>query len=531
MSALKVSQVINYIKKSLSMDYFLNSLEVEGEISNFVKHKNGNIYFSLKDEVSKIDALIPIIEAQQVSYDFKDGDKVIVKGAVSIFERDSGIRLMVNSIKLKGLGELSAEFLRLKEKLNEEGLFLEKYKKNINIMPKKIGIITSPSGAAIHDTLSILKRRNKTVDIFIYPALVQGDKASLDLIEGIKFLDNLSLDTIIITRGGGAQEDLSAFNNEDLARTIFKAKTPIISAVGHEIDFTICDFVSDLRAPTPSAAAELVSVDIKDLLLNLNFYKDKLNFRLSYLINSKNLDLNKIYIKFRDMNMANIISEKFYNLRRTYIEATNAILDLHSFMKNNINNLKLNLVENSPKNIFEENKSLINSLKANLDRSLYKTLIQNKSEIDYKFNKIKILLDYNLVLKEKRSIEDIKLRFNQNINRRVKYEISYLKSINLLPYLKHIEKNIIYNLKYLEDLKTKFNLNLINYLRSNKNNLHFLKLNLLKARENKKGIYVNNRKINSINDIKENDIMVNLLDDGIVESLVKKILKSGENNE
>ena len=531
MSALKVSQVINYIKKSLSMDYFLNSLEVEGEISNFVKHKNGNIYFSLKDELSKMDALIPIVEAQKVSYDFKDGDKVIVKGAVSIFERDSGIRLIISSIKLKGLGELSVEFLRLKEKLNEEGLFLEKNKKTINIMPKKIGIITSPSGAAIHDTISILRRRNKTIDIFIYPALVQGDKASLDLIEGIKFLDKLSLDTIIITRGGGAQEDLSAFNDEDLARTIFKAKTPIISAVGHEIDFTICDFVSDLRAPTPSAAAELVSVDIKDILLNLSFYKDKLNFRLSYLINSKNLDLNKVYMKFRDINMANIISEKFYNLRQTYINANNAISDLHLFRKNNINNLKFNLLENSPKNIFEKNKSLINSLKINLDKNLYKTLIKNKSKIDYEFNKIKILLDYNLFLKEKQSLEDIKLRFDQNINRRIKYQASCLRTIGLLSYLKHIEKNIIYNLKYLEDVKNKFNLNLSNSLKSNKNNLHFLKLNLLKARENKKGIYINNKKINSINDIKENDIMVNLLDDGIVESLVKRILKSGENNE
>ena len=263
-----VNEVNNYIKKLMATDILLSFIEIEGEISNFTHHYSGHMYFSLKDEKSRIRCVM--FKGDNSSLEFKPGEgaKVIVTGSVSVYERDGSYQVYVRKMEKQGIGDLYRAFNRLKEKLEKEGLFDVESKKEIPELPKKIGVVTSSTGAAIRDILSILKRRYPPVDIVIYPVLVQGDRAPASIIKGLETLDKREdVDLIITGRGGGSMEELFAFNDEKLARCIFSLKTPIISAVGHETDFTIADFVADIRASTPSAAAELAVPD-KDALMD-----------------------------------------------------------------------------------------------------------------------------------------------------------------------------------------------------------------------------------------------------------------------
>ncbi len=256
--ALKVSEVNNYIKRVLQNDMILSNISVEGEISNFKHHYSGHMYFSLKDEKSRIKAIMFKGDNQALDFVPEEGKKVQATGYISVYEKDGEYQLYVRYMKEAGLGDLYLAFEKLKKKLDEEGLFSPDYKKDIPFMPKKIGVVTSSTGAAIRDIITVIKRRFPPCHILIYPSLVQGENAPKEIIRGLKYLDQREdVDLIITGRGGGSMEELFAFNDEELARTIFAMTTPVISAVGHEIDFTICDFVADLRAATTSAAAEL----------------------------------------------------------------------------------------------------------------------------------------------------------------------------------------------------------------------------------------------------------------------------------
>lgn len=271
--AISVSELNNYIKNMFDTSRFLSSVTVKGEISNFTYHRSGHLYFSLKDGEAQIKAVMFRSSAVKLKFMPESGMKVIAHGAVSVFTRDGAYQLYVTSIQPDGIGALYLAYEQLKEKLMAEGIFDDEHKKVLPRFPERIGVITSPTGAAVRDIINVVGRRFPLAKIYLYPALVQGAGSEESLIRGLDYLDKSGLaDVIIIGRGGGSIEDLWSFNSERLARRIFAAKTPVISAVGHETDFTICDFVSDMRAPTPSAAAELAVPDIRELYMKLDSY-------------------------------------------------------------------------------------------------------------------------------------------------------------------------------------------------------------------------------------------------------------------
>jgi len=266
-----ITDISRYLKDLLSNDPILNSLWVSGEISNFHHHNSGHMYFTLKDKNSSISSIMFRSHNRRLNFDVEDGMKVNVHGYVSIYEPRGTYQLYVDDLEPAGKGALYLAYEQLKTRLEKEGLFAEEYKTSIPILPKRIGIVTSPTGAAIRDILSVVRRRFSNVYVLIVPSLVQGDTASSQIVDGIEYLNNRGdIDLVIVSRGGGSIEDLWAFNEENVARAIFKSSIPIISGVGHETDFTIADFTADLRAPTPSAAAELAISSRLELEKDLN---------------------------------------------------------------------------------------------------------------------------------------------------------------------------------------------------------------------------------------------------------------------
>ncbi len=295
-SVLSVSQVNTYIKSVIDGDTALNNLFISGEISNFNHHyKSGHMYFSLKDDKSLISAVLFAQNAKKLKFNLQDGMKVIIRGRVSVYEASGKYQIYAQDVQPDGLGALNLAFEQLKEKLDKEGIFSELYKKPIPRFPKNIAVITSPTGAAVQDIFNILKRRWPVADVKLYPVSVQGELAVSELCEAVNTAnEDKKADVIIIGRGGGSIEDLWSFNNETLARLIFSSRIPVISAVGHETDFTICDFVSDLRAPTPSAAAELATPDIEDIKRQIMSMYQKIFMSTQKIIENKSLRLDYI---------------------------------------------------------------------------------------------------------------------------------------------------------------------------------------------------------------------------------------------
>ena len=295
-AVITVTQLNTYVKMKLESDGNLNNVYVRGEISNFTNHyKSGHLYFSLKDDGGAIKAVMFSFAASRLRFALSDGMQVIARGRVSLYEKTGSYQFYAEEIQPDGLGALNMAYEQLKEKLYKEGLFDEKYKKPIPKFPKKMAVITSETGAAVRDILQISARRWPLCEIILCPVLVQGEYAAASLISALrKVNEENAADVIIIGRGGGSLEDLFAFNDEKLAREIFASKIPVISAVGHETDFTISDFVSDLRAPTPSAAAELALPDINSQLQMLASYEAYLKKSLFDKINLKTKELEKL---------------------------------------------------------------------------------------------------------------------------------------------------------------------------------------------------------------------------------------------
>ena len=271
-----VSQINRYIKMLIDKDAYLNNITVRGEITNFKAHYTGHFYFTLKDETSTIKCVMFKSMASLVKFKPADGMKVVITGQVSLFERDGTYQIYCKTMVPEGVGELYLAYEQLKEKLAKEGLFDVKYKKKIPFLPNKVGVITSKTGAVVRDIINVSTRRYPNVNLCIFPAAVQGVNVASTVIDGIETFNRLNnVDVIIIARGGGSFEDLFGFNDESLARKIFESNIPIVSAVGHETDFTICDFVSDLRAPTPSAAAELVYPRYSDIISKISVNENR----------------------------------------------------------------------------------------------------------------------------------------------------------------------------------------------------------------------------------------------------------------
>ena len=270
-SELTVSELNSYIKRIFDSDRFLSAVTVKGEISNLTNHRSGHLYFSLKDEGGQVRAVMFRSSAERLKFIPEDGMKVIVRCSVSVYPQSGSYQLYVTSMQPDGVGALYLAYEQLKSRLEAEGLFSPEFKKEIPAIPERVGVITSPTGAAVRDIINVTGRRFPLAKIYLYPSLVQGDGAEENLIEALDYFGKSGLvDVIIMGRGGGSIEDLWAFNGENLARKIFECSIPIISAVGHETDFTICDFVADLRAPTPSAAAEIAVPDVREIMLRLD---------------------------------------------------------------------------------------------------------------------------------------------------------------------------------------------------------------------------------------------------------------------
>lgn len=285
---LTVTQINKYIKYRLDNDDNLKLVYLKGEISNFKNHTTGHFYFTLKDENSRILAVMFKSNASKVNFIPRDGSNVLVVGRISLYEASGNYQIYVEEMIEDGIGNLYLEFEKLKKKLGELGYFDESLKKPIPRFPKKIGVITASTGAAIRDIITTINRRYNLAEVILFPCLVQGENAKEDIASKIKLADSMNLDTLIVGRGGGSIEDLWAFNEEIVARAIYECSTPVISAVGHEIDFTIADFVADLRAPTPTAAAELAVPNTIDLINNIK----QLELRLTKSISNK-LELNR----------------------------------------------------------------------------------------------------------------------------------------------------------------------------------------------------------------------------------------------
>ncbi len=377
----------------------LNRVYIKGEISNFKHHSRGHFYFTLKDENSRIAAVMFASYAKDIKFEPEDGMKVLVSGRVTVYEATGGYQIYVDEMALDGIGNLYLEYEKLKKKLQEEGLFNLEHKKPIPRFPKKIGIITAPTGAAIRDILSTIKRRYPLCETILFPALVQGVGAKESIVKQITLAQEFDLDVIICGRGGGSIEDLWAFNEEIVARAIYNSKIPIISAVGHEIDFTIADFVADLRAPTPTGAAEMAVPNIVDLRTLIEQYKIRLNENIKSIIsfNQKRIDnIKNAYVIRNPMALYEVKEQKL----DTFIERIN------SYIKQILNDyyLRLSHVKESyilknPLASYEVHRERINSIRNNLN-----IIIQNKLNVfnhqyEIIINKLNLLNPLNVLSK------------------------------------------------------------------------------------------------------------------------------------
>ena len=349
--AISVTDLNKYIKDKIADDEYLNNVLIKGEISNFKHHYTGHMYFTLKDENSLIKCIMFKSYAQKLMFEPKDGTKVFVFGTVSVFERDGIYQIYVKAMEEDGVGDLYTKYQKLKKELEEKGLFDIENKKKIPLMPKVIGVLTSQTGSVIRDIINVSTRRNPNVYIRLLPVPVQGEGAAEKIAKGIEYMNENNLaDVLILARGGGSLEDLWPFNEEIVAYSIYNSKIPIISAVGHETDFSISDFVADLRAPTPSAAAELAVPDIYELKQKINTYQNRLKISLtkkveimklryekcmsSFVFREPTRRINENYIKLDSYikQLENLINTKNEKEKKRYVELV-AKLDTLSPLK------------------------------------------------------------------------------------------------------------------------------------------------------------------------------------------------------
>ena len=401
---LTITALTKYLKYKFDSDENLRQVFLKGEISNLKIHSTGHLYFSLKDETSKINAIMFATNARRLVFKPEDGMNVLVTGRVSVYEATGNYQIYVDDMLEDGVGNLYIAFEQLKAKLSKEGLFDNKYKKEIPKIPSRIGIITAPTGAAIRDILSTIKRRFPLCETYLFPALVQGANAAPDIVAKLKQADTFDLDVIILGRGGGSIEDLWAFNEEIVARAIFESKTPIISAVGHEVDFTIADFVADLRAPTPTGAAEMAVPNISDVLNQINNY----NIRITKALNKK-VDLLKIALNNLKSNYILKNPVVIYENKKQDIDNILEKIKTIIFYKVNnyeikLDNIKANYILKNPKELYAKKVMNLDNLITKLELLNPMSVLKRGYTLTYQNDKIvktikNVNLDEKLVIK------------------------------------------------------------------------------------------------------------------------------------
>lgn len=399
---LSVTALTRYIKYKIDNDIHLQEVYLRGEISNFKAHTRGHYYFTIKDETSRISAIMFSFNASKLKFLPEDGMKILVKGKISVFESTGNYQIYVEEMMEDGIGNLHIAFEQLKKKLEDEGLFDQKHKKPIPKIPMKVGIITASTGAAVKDILSTIKRRFPICKTILFPCLVQGELAKDDIVKKLDIADNYGLDVIILGRGGGSIEDLWPFNEEIVARKVFSCKTPIISGVGHQIDFTICDFVADVRAETPTGAAERAVPKLSDLLLEINNFEIRCTNNIKRILDNNKLRLKKLkesYVLKNPLGMYEIKEQKLDNI----IDKLNTIINTIIYT----NKSKLEIIEGS---IIFKDPGVLYSDKLKKTNHLIEKL-----EILNPLNALK--RGYSIAKKDDKCINSIKgLKKDDNIN-------------------------------------------------------------------------------------------------------------------
>ncbi len=388
---ITVSQLNKYLKYKIDNDPNLGIVFLKGEISNFKNHTRGHFYFTLKDDTSRINAIMFQGNASKIPFLPVDGMKVLVSGRVSVYEQSGSYQIYVDTMLEDGVGSLYLAFNQLKEKLEKEGLFSPEHKKSIPKIPEKIGIITAPTGAAIKDILSTIKRRFPLVETILFPALVQGEYAKDDIVKKIKIANTYDLDVLIVGRGGGSIEDLWPFNEEVVARAIYESKIPIISAVGHEIDFTIADFVADKRAPTPTGAAEMAVPDKKDLLV----YLEQVNIRLEKSLTNKLKIYKEKLISLENSqilkNPKRILEVKEQNFDLLYEKLLKEIKIILTSKKESLNLLKSCFIFKNPNILIVDKIYTYNDLIKNINKQIEKIISNKQNNYLNLLSKVEVL--------------------------------------------------------------------------------------------------------------------------------------------
>lgn len=359
---LSVTAINKYLKYKFDNDNNLTNIYLKGEISNLKFHTTGHLYFSVKDENSKINAIMFSSSVKRLNFKPIDGSKVLIQGRISVYESSGSYQIYVNDMMEDGIGNLYIAFEKLKQDLAKEGLFKEEYKKKIPKIPEKIGIVTAPTGAAIKDIISTIKRRFPIAETILFPSLVQGENAAADIVKNIKLAQNYNLDVLIVGRGGGSIEDLWPFNEEIVARAIFDCPIPVISAVGHEIDYTIADFVADMRAPTPTGAAEMAVPNMSDLISHLKNLNIRLNEAMSGKINYQKLYLESIKNSFVIKNPMIMYENKKQKLDNLLDNLTNVYMKYIERNYHKLEILKNNYILNNPKSLYKDKMVYFNNL-------------------------------------------------------------------------------------------------------------------------------------------------------------------------
>ncbi len=403
---ISVNQLTRYIKYKIDNDINLNEVFLRGEISNFKAHSRGHFYFTLKDEKSRISAIMFSSSTKNIKFVPQDGMKVLVTGKISVFETTGNYQIYVNEMLEDGVGNLYIAYEQLKKKLDEEGLFKTDHKKPIPKIPNRVGVVTAPTGAAIKDIISTIKRRWPLCEILLFPALVQGELAHETIVEQIKNADNYNLDTLIVGRGGGSIEDLWPFNEEDVARAIYNCNTPIISAVGHEVDFTIADFVADLRAPTPTGAAEMAVPQKNEVISLINQINIRLNKALINKININKKHLEEIKKHYIFTNPISIYQAKEMNYDSILERLKYSLTNLIHVKEKNYQRVTSSIILQNPEILFDKKKNKYINILSKLETLSPLKTLQRGYSITKKDNKV------ITSIKNIKKGDNIKIEFN-----------------------------------------------------------------------------------------------------------------------
>ena len=359
---ITISEINHYLKNKFDNDSNLQKIFLKGEISNYKNHSRGHLYFTLKDENSRINAVMFSYQAEKLTFVPEDGMNVLIEGKISVYEASGNYQIYIDKMENEGLGNLYKKFEELKKILSKEGLFSSDHKVLIPKFPNKIGVITAPTGAAIKDITSTIKRRYPIAEVILFPSLVQGIGAKEDLVKNLKIADNYGLDVIIFGRGGGSIEDLWAFNEEIVARALYEMNTPVISAVGHEIDTTISDYVADLRAPTPTGAAEMAVPNLIDINNHLNNLRIRLNNYISNKLKTANHELNVLKKSYGLANPMSLYEIKEQKLSLIIDKLNNLLnIKIHNASQKYYNLMSKQVIIN-PKNIYYPKEVKYNTL-------------------------------------------------------------------------------------------------------------------------------------------------------------------------